>query len=300
MKRIAIGGIALVSLALAGCGPTAIQAEDKPKVKFAENREKSDKPEEAKMAKFDGDRAAQYCKDLCDIGPRISGSDGMKKQQDLITKHFEGCGATVAKQEFKATQLKQKEVGMTNLIVSWNPERKTRILLCSHYDTRPQPDQEPNKNNWNKPFLSANDGTSGVAFLMELAHQIKDFPTEVGVDFAIFDGEEYVFSGPDGNDKFFFGSEHFASEYKKAEKTRKFKYKAALLFDLFAHDGAKLRIEDHSWIGARNLVDEVWGIAAKLEAKSFEYGRGFKRSLSVSKLRRSRMNRTWSRQISRK
>ena len=31
---------------------------------------------------------------------------------------------------------------MANLIVSWYPERTRRVILCSHYDTRPIADQE--------------------------------------------------------------------------------------------------------------------------------------------------------------
>src|SRR3954470_2166032 len=102
---------------------------------------------------------------------------------------------------------------MTNLIVSWFPERKSRVILCAHYDTRPNADQEADRTKWGKPFVSANDGGSGVALLMELAHAMKDLPTGVGVDFVLFDGEEYVFTGPDGNDDYFLGSRHFATDY---------------------------------------------------------------------------------------
>ena len=66
-------------------------------------------------------------------------------------------------------------------------------MLCSHYDTRPIADQEPDRRKWHEPFLSANDGGSGVALLMELAHQMKDIKTQVGVDFVFFDGEEFIF-----------------------------------------------------------------------------------------------------------
>ncbi|MFO0968336.1 MAG: M28 family peptidase [Gemmataceae bacterium] len=81
---------------------------------------------------------------------------------------------------------------MTNIIVSFRSEKKRRVILCSHYDTRPIADQEPNPRDW-RPFLSANDGGSGVAFLMEMAHHLKDLKTSVGVDLVFFDGEEYIF-----------------------------------------------------------------------------------------------------------
>ena len=42
---------------------------------------------------FDADRAMGYLNDDCKIGARISGTDGMKQQQDLLKKHFEALGA---------------------------------------------------------------------------------------------------------------------------------------------------------------------------------------------------------------
>ena len=144
---------------------------------------------DAKPVAFDNDRALKYLKQLCDIGPRISASAGMKKQQELIEKHFKDLGASVARQEFKVRQLSRKtDTEMVNFIISWNPEKARRVLICSHYDTRPIADQEANRGNWNKPFVSANDSTSGVAFMMELGNHMKDLKSEFGVDFVLFDG----------------------------------------------------------------------------------------------------------------
>lgn len=281
MRRVILW--ACVAGMTAGCGPaddakptrsgfaSGTPTDDPKRPKFAEDRDP--KKPEAKVT-FDGDRAVKHVKELCDIGPRVSGSDGMAKQIELLTKHFEGHGGKVTRQEFQATQKNKKAVGMTNLVVSWFPDRKSRVILCSHYDTRPIADQEANKNNWNKPFVSANDGTAGAAFMMELARHMKDLPTGVGVDFVLFDGEEYVFA--EGDD-YFFGSEHFAAEYKKAAKTRGFTYSAAVLFDLCFHDGAKLRVEGYSWEGSKQLVADLWGVAEGRRAKSFVYERGFKR-----------------------
>src|SRR5689334_20201737 len=73
---------------------------------------------EAKPVAFDGARAMGYLKAICAIGPRMSGTENMEKQQALITKHFEGLGAKVTAQTFKATQKSRPQpVTMTNLIV---------------------------------------------------------------------------------------------------------------------------------------------------------------------------------------
>lgn len=233
--------------------------------------------EQPAAAKFDPERALKYLSKLCDIGPRISASEGMKKQQEIIEKHFKDLGATVTRQEFKAKQRSRKEeTAMVNIIVSWHPNKERRILLCTHYDTRPIADQEPNRNNWNKPFVSANDGTSGVAFFMELGNHMKDLKSDFGVDFVLFDGEEYVFETNrlGGGDKYFFGSEYFADEYVKSKGKRKHRYESALLFDLFAGKDAQLKVEEYSFGAAPKLVEQVWGIAKGLGAKSFKYEAG--------------------------
>jgi glutaminyl-peptide cyclotransferase len=227
--------------------------------------------------KFDGDQAVKYLKQLCDIGPRISGTDGMKKQQELIETHFKKLGATVTRQEFKARQQSQKnDTAFVNLIVSWNPDKEKRVLLCTHYDTRPIADQEANPANWRKPFASANDGTGGVAMLMELGNRMKDLKCEYGVDFVLFDGEEYIFETDHmgGGDRYFIGSEHFADDYTKTKGKRKFQYVAGVLFDLCHGKGASLPVEIHSLEAARPLVDQIWGVAKSIGAKSFKYEKG--------------------------
>ena len=253
---------------------------------FAADRTPKARPDELKAA-VDAERAVKYVKLLCDIGPRVSGREGMRKQQELLVKHFEGHGAKTARQEFKARQRsRDADVAMTNLIFSWHPERARRVILCSHYDTRPMAHEEPLRENWARPFVSANDGTSGVALLMELAHQVKDLPTAVGVDFVLFDGEEYVFDlGVPmirEADRYFFGSEHFGQEYTKAKAKLPYKYEAAILLDLCCAEDARLAVEGFSWYFASPLVRQVWGIAERRGAKSFKMEQGFRRGERVS------------------
>jgi glutaminyl-peptide cyclotransferase len=157
---------------------------------------------------------------------------------------------------------------MANLIVSWHPERKRRVILCSHYDTRPIADQERDRRRWTEPFVSANDGGSGVALLMELAHSMKDLKTEVGVDFVFFDGEEYIFDpAPDG-DRYFFGSDHFAATYRKDRP--KFRYVGAILLDMVGGKGARFPIEKNSWQSAAALAQSVWNLAEELKCPAFQ------------------------------
>jgi hypothetical protein len=215
---------------------------------------------------FDSKRAMGYLRALCDIGPRISGTEGMKRQQELLKKHFEDLGGEVRWQRFTVRQKSvRKDTEMANMIISWHPERRRRCILCSHYDTRPIADQEPNVRRWREPFLSANDGGSGVALLMELAHHMKALPTEVGVDFVLFDGEEYIWD-PEGDD-YFFGSKHFGQQYRKAPGRAL--YVAAILLDMIGGKGAQFPLERNSWRLQPKLVQMVWEIAEEHKIAAF-------------------------------
>src|SRR5262249_31228353 len=221
MTRLA-GGLSLVVLAgLVGCllmwrpwtgkaEPPVAPSPKAPKTEFAADRA----PIPVEPLPFDRQQAMEHLTALCRIGPRVSGTEGMAKQQELLRKHFEQAGAQVTLQSFTARQSSvRKPTAMANLIASWFPARTDRVILCSHYDTRPLADQEPNPRRWREPFVSANDGGSGVALLMELAQHLRGLKTGAGIDIVLFDGEEYIFEP--GVDKYFFGSEHFAREYRK-------------------------------------------------------------------------------------
>jgi glutaminyl-peptide cyclotransferase len=218
------------------------------------------------MLEFDARRTMGYLQAICKIGPRISGSEGMKQQQELIQKHFENLGVKVEYQKFEGSQPSQPtKVEMANMIISWNPEAARRVILCSHYDTRPIADQEPNPRRWHDAFLSANDGGSGVALLMELGNHMKNLKLNVGVDFVLFDGEEYVFRR---DEEYFLGSKHFAAQYRKTKA--KNRYTAAILLDMIGGKNASFPVEQNSWFKASTLVSEVWKVAADLKCTAFK------------------------------
>lgn len=283
MARWLVGAVGAAVVACGGLavwwhvGPAAARPEMNPEAPPKPSGFAADAPKPVDL-KFDQDRALKYLKQLCDLGSRVSGTEGMRKQQDLLEAHFKEHGAAVSRQEFQAKQHSRRDkTPMTNLIVSWNPAAERRVLICSHYDTRPIADQEANRASWNRPFASANDGTSGAALMMELAHHMKGLKGAVGVDFVLFDGEEYVFetTRTGGGDKYFFGSEYFADDYLKTRNARKHRYEAGVLLDLFAGKDAKLKVEQYSYAAAPKLVDQVWGVAAAVGAKSFRYEAGY-------------------------
>ena len=216
---------------------------------------------------FNGQRSYQYLKEICAIGPRVSGSVGMRRQQEMLTKHFTQLGGRVSMQTWEERHPQQNgaSVTMGNMIVEWHPERKDRIVLCAHYDTRPFPDRDPQRPRGT--FLGANDGASGVALLSELAHHMPKLTSKYGVDFVLFDAEEFVFD--DRRDKYFLGSEHFAQTY--ASQPPPHRYHWGVLLDMIGDKELQLYQEKNSvrWRDTRPLVRDIWITARRLGVNEF-------------------------------
>lgn len=219
-----------------------------------------------RYAPIDPERAFRYLVDICRLGSRTSGSAGMQNQQRLLTQHFERLGGEVERQDFTARHpMTGRPVPMANLMVRWFPQRKQRILLAAHYDTRPFPDQDPI--NPTGLFIGANDGASGVALMMELAHHMASLEskTQVGIDFVLFDGEELVFDNQ--RDPYFLGSTFFAEQY--VSDPPPYVYQAGVLVDMIGDRDLQLYMEVNSLRLAPQLTTEIWEIARDLKIREF-------------------------------
>ncbi len=217
---------------------------------------------------FDGARAYEYLKAICQIGPRVSGTEGMLRQQQLLTEHFTELGGQVTMQRFRARHpLDGSAVSMANIIIQWHPERQERILLCAHYDTRPLPDRDRDRRKRIKgTFLGANDGASGVAVLMEMAHMMPGLESRYGVDFLLVDGEELIYGK---RDPYFLGSTWFAQKY--VSDPPPYRYRWGVLLDMVGDSDLQIYQERHSmwWKDTRPLVLDIWATAQRLGVKEF-------------------------------
>ena len=110
-----------------------------------------------------------------------------------------------------------------------------------------------------KPIPGANDGASGVAALIEVARQLKASGVSVGVQFVLFDGEDY---GP-GIQDMFLGAKYYA----KNPVLGKPEY--AILIDMIGDKDLQIGREFNSDRAAKDINDRVFGVAAKLGIKEF-------------------------------
>lgn len=228
-----------------------------------------------KPAEIDGARAFGYLKQIFDMGPHPAGSETNVKLRRLVAKHFTSMGGSVRERPFSASDPQTGQpLEMVNLIASWFPDRKDRVLVAAHYDSRPYPDQEPDPLQRRKPFIGANDPAAGVALLMEISHHLNELPTAWGIDLVLLDGEELVYQP---GDPYFLGSKAFAADYARARRARSlsFQYKAGILIDLIGGKGLTIKREPYSARLAPRLLADVWSVAAELRVRSFrrEFGR---------------------------
>lgn len=215
-------------------------------------------------ANYNADRAMGYLVQLCDLGPRPSGTAAMQRQQQLLEKLFREQGAMVSFQTFEIRHPEDgSPVPMANLIATFHPDRPKRFLLCAHYDTRPYPDQD--RHNPRGVFVGANDGASGSAALLELAHQMSDLPVDVGVDMVLFDGEEFIWQ--QDRDEYFLGSKFFAEKYKAEPPV--IPYQAGVLLDMVGDRELKIYYEGNSMKYARNVAKSIWRTANQLGVRAF-------------------------------
>ena len=224
---------------------------------------------------FSGTQAFRHLKAICKLGPRPSGSAAMEKQRKMLVEYFRQAGGVVTGQAFQIRDRRSgAAVHMENLIVEWHPERRDRVLIGVHYDTRPFPDRDPVDPKG--IFIGANDGASGVALLMELAQAMPAIKGSVGIDFVLFDAEEYVFAA---RDPYCLGSNFFARQYianqpmaaKQQAGRHAHRYRCGVIVDMVADRDLEIWQEQQSvsWPDTRPIVESIWGVAERLTVRQF-------------------------------
>lgn len=220
---------------------------------------------------FCADSAFVFCQKQCDFGPRTMNSKAHDDCSQWIMEKFKDYGLTVTPQ---TTMLKGYDGTMlrsTNIIASYQPELKNRILICAHWDSRPWADNDPDESNWKKPVMAANDGASGVAVMLELARLIYSLQltndslqmntVNLGVDFICFDAEDWGVpqwdDAPDTSDSWALGAQYWAAN----PHVKGYKARFGILLDMVGGEGAQFYQEKYSMRYAHSVVDRVWRAA---------------------------------------
>lgn len=226
------------------------------------------------VPQFDADSAYQYVAKQTSFGPRVPETSAHAQCAAWLSDKLSEYADTVIVQEFRTRLFNGKGIDGKNIIAVFNPEAKKRIVLCSHWDSRPFADHDADEANRHAPIDGANDGASGVGVLLECARQFKAQPLneKLGVDIVLFDLEDY---GPhqeqameyyDENINYWALGSQYWSKYPHV-----YGYKAyyGILLDMVGGSNPNFQKEYYSQGFAAWVGNKVWRKAHDLGYRSY-------------------------------
>ena len=220
------------------------------------------------VPEFSGERAFQHLEKQCSFGPRNPGSEGYKKCLKYLMQELQSTADTVWTQPFTYNDPHRGDTyNLQNIIAQFNPNAKKQILFGAHWDTRPWSDKELDVKDQNNPLIGANDGASGVAVLLEIAHILKVNPSETGVIIIFFDGEDLGMAGE--NRSYAQGSQYFSQNLPFPKPDH------AIILDMVGDQHLHFPIERFSYSHAPQLVRKIWKLANKLNLPAFDQSLGY-------------------------
>ena len=222
-------------------------------------------PATVQTPEFCADSAFNYIKAQTDFGPRVPNTKVHDDCGIWLGAMLSSFGADhVYFQEFNAKTFDGNTLKCTNIIGSFNIGQPTRIILCSHWDSRPWADNDPDPANWMKPVDAANDGASGVGVILEIARQMQKQAPEIGVDCIFLDAEDWgpgdSYQGQHLETWWGLGTQHWA----KNPHVEGYRARYAILLDMVGGKGAAFCREGYSIRFGRPIIEKVWGAARKL------------------------------------
>lgn len=229
---------------------------------------KSPEPEQAiiKVAapSFNADSAYSFIQKQVDFGPRIPGSSEHTACAAYLVGKLTSYGFDTQIQKGTVETFDGKKFSLKNIIAAFKPEQKSRVLICSHWDTRPWADDETDETYASKPFDGANDGASGVGVALEIARQVQATSPHIGVDIILFDLEDY--GDPEGDSKTWcLGSQYWAQNPHNPSYTANF----GVLLDMVGNTNAVFPKEAQSMDYASAVVNKVWKAAEERGYRDF-------------------------------
>jgi len=214
---------------------------------------------------FNADSAYNYVKQQVDFGPRVPNTAAHSKCAAYLAAKLKGMGAAVAEQKTELTAFDGTRLKINNIVGAFHPEKENRVLLISHWDSRPWADHDSLPTNRKKPVMAANDGASGVGVLLEIARNISKKTPSIGVDILLVDAEDYGMPdsqslGVNSEDTWCLGTQYWSSN--PHEKGYRARY--GILLDMVGGFNATFYREQGSVSYASPVVDKVWSKANEL------------------------------------
>ncbi len=224
------------------------------KTEQTETLEVSTKPK----IEFNADSCYNYLAKQVEFGARVPNTSAHKQCANYLVSTLDNFADTVITQDVVLRAYNGTKLESRNIIASWNPKSKNRIMLCAHWDSRPFCDEDANPANHKIPVLGANDGASGVAVLMELARLFSTQQPSVAVDVILFDSEDYGHS--DYHNSYCLGSQYWALN----PHIPRYNARLGILLDMVGGKDARFAKDLISSFYATDVLDSVWKTADEM------------------------------------
>lgn len=214
---------------------------------------------------FNADSAYTYVETQVNFGPRVPNTEAHTMCGDYLISGLKRFGAEIYVQEMTLTAYNGDRLQCRNIIGSYNPEDKKRILLFAHWDTRPYAEHDPDSTKWRTPIDGADDGASGVGVLLEIARQIGQHNPGTGIDIIFFDAEDYGVPEFDKSTSYTVNSWCLGSQFwAKNPHTPNYRAEYGILLDMVGCKNASFYKEFTSMRYASRIVERVWSTARDL------------------------------------
>ena len=216
--------------------------------------------------KFSADSAFASIQTQCNFGARVPGTDAHTRCADYIAAKLKGYGLTVTNQTFTAKRWDGQTQHGRNILAAYNPDATERVLIATHWDSRPWCDADADSTLHHTPVMAANDGASGVAVIIELARLLKQLKPSVGIDFVCFDledgGAPYWGTADEEGRDWCLGSRYWAEQAAAAG----YRARYGILLDMVGGRDARFCFEGFSTRYAEAAMNRLWDTAARVGA----------------------------------
>nr|XP_039252540.1 glutaminyl-peptide cyclotransferase-like [Styela clava] len=143
---------------------------------------------------------------------RTPGSENIIKVKQFLMTTMKSLGWTVEENKFKDSPPKsfsKKKIEFANVIATYNPRARRRLVLACHYDSKVTP----------TGFLGATDSAVPCAMMIEIAKVLAEYlartpkDMDLTLQYLFLDGEEAFEEWTDKDS--LYGSRHLAAKWDK-------------------------------------------------------------------------------------
>jgi glutaminyl-peptide cyclotransferase len=216
---------------------------------------------------FNADSAYLFVKTQVDFGPRVPNTKAHERCAEWYGSKLKAYGMTVNVQEGSVKDYEGRVLKIKNIMGSFNPAAKVRIVLFSHWDSRRIADDDSVRTS--EPIDGADDGGSGSGVMIEVARQLHKTSPSVGVDLMFLDAEDTGMPNKVSQENHQEDTWCLGTQYWTKNLPENYHPRFGILLDMVGAKNAQFPMEGNSMEYASDYVRKVWSVAGDIGYSNF-------------------------------